>query len=53
MLKSPSAGASEVNFMTALQETDEPFQDCDFDGIMGLGFADLSMGQGFSAWLPR
>merc|ERR1719161_535685 len=44
---SPSS-CSKVNFMTAIQETDEPFQDCDFDGIMGLGFADLSMGQGFN-----
>jgi hypothetical protein len=44
---SPSS-CSKVNFMTAIEETDEPFQDCDFDGIMGLGFADLSMGQGFN-----
>merc|ERR1719387_3096597 len=35
---SPTSCA-KVNFMTAIQETDEPFQDCDFDGIMGLGFA--------------
>jgi cathepsin E len=39
---------SKVNFLTAIQETDEPFADCDFDGIMGLGFSDLSMGQGFN-----
>merc|ERR1719217_1574326 len=25
-----------------------PFAHCDFDGIMGLGFCDLSMGQGFN-----
>jgi len=39
---------SKVAFLTAIQETDEPFADCDFDGIMGLGFSELSMGKGFN-----
>ena len=29
-------------------ETDAPFASCAFDGIMGLGFEDLSMGKGFN-----
>lgn len=36
------------NFIAAVQETTEPFQEIPFDGIMGLGFNDLSMGKGFN-----
>jgi hypothetical protein len=38
----------EANFIAAVQETTEPFQEIPFDGIMGLGFNDLSMGKGFN-----
>ena len=38
----------EANFIAATQETTEPFQEIPFDGIMGLGFNDLSMGKGFN-----
>lgn len=38
----------EVGFIAADQETDEPFEQCQFDGIMGLGFKDLSMGDNFN-----
>lgn len=37
-----------ANFITTTSETDEPFSSCSFDGIMGLGFPDLSMGPGFN-----
>merc|ERR1719424_2032129 len=36
------------SFIAADRETTEPFQEIPFDGIMGLGFKDLSMGQGFN-----
>jgi len=42
------SSCSKINFLSAIQESDEPFTDCDFDGIMGLGFSDLSMGKGFN-----
>jgi len=38
----------EANFIAADRETTEPFQEIPFDGIMGLGFKDLSMGDGFN-----
>lgn len=38
----------EANFIAAEKETTEPFQEIPFDGIMGLGFKDLSMGKGFN-----
>jgi len=38
----------EGNFIAATQESTEPFQEIPFDGIMGLGFKDLSMGAGFN-----
>ena len=38
----------EGNFISATQESAEPFQEIPFDGIMGLGFKDLSMGAGFN-----
>merc|ERR1719272_1040983 len=38
----------DSSFIAATQESTEPFQDIPFDGIMGLGFKDLSMGKGFN-----
>jgi len=38
----------EGNFIAATRESTEPFQEIPFDGIMGLGFKDLSMGEGFN-----
>jgi hypothetical protein len=38
----------DANFIAAEKETTEPFQEIPFDGIMGLGFNDLSMGKGFN-----
>ncbi len=37
----------DSSFIAADKESTEPFQEIPFDGIMGLGFKDLSMGQGF------
>merc|ERR1719389_1231848 len=37
-----------ANFIAADKETTEPFREIPFDGIMGLGFKDLSMGKGFN-----
>jgi len=39
---------TDVNFIAADRESTEPFDLIPFDGIMGLGFSDLSMGQGFN-----
>lgn len=39
---------ADANFLQTTSETDEPFMQCSFDGIMGLGFPDLSMGPGFN-----
>jgi len=36
------------SFIAADHESTEPFQEIPFDGIMGLGFKDLSMGNGFN-----
>jgi len=38
----------DANFIAAEKESTEPFQEIPFDGIMGLGFKDLSMGKGFN-----
>merc|ERR1719188_465299 len=38
----------DANFIAADQMSTEPFQEIPFDGIMGLGFKDLSMGAGFN-----
>merc|ERR1719272_2248868 len=38
----------DSSFIAADQESTEPFQEIPFDGIMGLGFKDLSMGKGFN-----
>merc|ERR1719161_739858 len=39
---------SDTGFIAATEESPEPFQEIPFDGIMGLGFKDLSMGKGFN-----
>jgi len=38
----------DANFIAADKMSTEPFQEIPFDGIMGLGFKDLSMGNGFN-----
>jgi len=38
----------DANFIAANKMTTEPFQEIPFDGIMGMGFKDLSMGDGFN-----
>merc|ERR1719281_486967 len=38
----------DSSFIAAEKESTEPFQSIPFDGIMGLGFKDLSMGNGFN-----
>lgn len=37
-----------ANFIGTDYESEMPFDQCSFDGIMGLGFKDLSMGEGFN-----
>jgi len=37
-----------ANFISANKMSPSPFSDIPFDGIMGLGFKDLSMGDGFN-----
>merc|ERR1719345_318159 len=39
---------STVRFIAASEESPEPFEETPFDGIMGMGFNDLSMGKGFN-----
>jgi hypothetical protein len=38
----------KANFIGTDYESEMPFDQCSFDGIMGLGFKDLSMGSGFN-----
>merc|ERR1719401_488895 len=38
----------DSSFIAADRESTEPFREIPFDGIMGLGFKDLSMGKGFN-----
>jgi saccharopepsin len=38
----------DANFIAANRESTSPFQEIPFDGIMGMGFKDLSMGDGFN-----
>lgn len=38
----------KANFIGTDYESEMPFEQCSFDGIMGLGFKDLSMGDGFN-----
>jgi hypothetical protein len=37
-----------ARFVGATRETDQPFMSTEFDGILGLGFSDLSMGPSFN-----
>jgi cathepsin E len=39
---------SQIRFIAAGEESDQPFSVTPFDGIMGLGFKDLSMGEKFN-----
>jgi len=39
---------SQIRFIAAGEESDQPFSVTPFDGILGLGFSDLSMGKGFN-----
>lgn len=39
---------SQVRFVAATQQSAEPFSETPFDGILGLGFDDLSMGKRFN-----
>jgi hypothetical protein len=39
---------AQIRFIAAGEESDQPFSVCPFDGIMGLGFKDLSMGSKFN-----
>jgi len=44
----PGVCIDHSNFIATDEESEEPFISCSFDGIMGLGFRDLSMGKGFN-----
>lgn len=39
---------SEVRFIASTSQSAEPFSETPFDGILGLGFKDLSMGEKFN-----
>eukprot|EP00933_Yihiella_yeosuensis_P073066 TRINITY_DN81640_c0_g1_i1.p1 TRINITY_DN81640_c0_g1~~TRINITY_DN81640_c0_g1_i1.p1 ORF type:complete len:566 (+),score=130.06 TRINITY_DN81640_c0_g1_i1:120-1817(+) len=39
---------TDVKFIAATDQSDMPFSSTPFDGILGLGFKDLSMGQNFN-----
>jgi len=39
---------TEVRFVASTAQSPSPFQDTPFDGILGLGFKDLSMGDHFN-----
>lgn len=39
---------TEVDFIGSSRQSSEPFRETPFDGILGLGFKDLSMGEGFN-----
>lgn len=45
---SQESACMDANFIGTDYESDMPFEQCSFDGIMGLGFKDLSMGDGFN-----
>jgi hypothetical protein len=45
---SRETGCYKAHFIGTDYESDEPFNSCSFDGIMGLGFKDLSIGEGFN-----
>jgi len=39
---------TDVNFIGSTRQSTEPFRETPFDGILGLGFKDLSMGNNFN-----
>jgi len=39
---------TEIRFIGSTQQSPEPFSETPFDGILGMGFKDLSMGEGFN-----
>jgi len=39
---------TEVRLIGSTAQSTQPFEDTPFDGILGLGFKDLSMGKGFN-----
>ena len=39
---------SKIRFVGSTRQSASPFSDTPFDGILGLGFRDLSMGDGFN-----
>eukprot|EP00747_Dinoflagellata_sp_TGD_P026726 gnl/TRDRNA2_/TRDRNA2_132135_c0_seq1.p1 gnl/TRDRNA2_/TRDRNA2_132135_c0~~gnl/TRDRNA2_/TRDRNA2_132135_c0_seq1.p1 ORF type:complete len:558 (+),score=129.51 gnl/TRDRNA2_/TRDRNA2_132135_c0_seq1:104-1777(+) len=39
---------TDVRFVASTAQSSEPFSETPFDGILGLGFKDLSMGEGFN-----
>jgi len=39
---------TNVRFVASTQQSSEPFSETPFDGILGLGFKDLSMGEHFN-----
>lgn len=39
---------TEVRFVAATAQSPQPFSQTPFDGILGMGFKDLSMGNGFN-----
>jgi len=39
---------TDVNFIASTRQSSEPFRETPFDGILGLGFKDLSMGNNFN-----
>jgi len=45
---SQESACMKANFIGTDYESEMPFDSCSFDGIMGLGFRDLSMGPGFN-----
>merc|ERR1719160_1475010 len=45
---SQDSACMKANFIGTDYESEMPFDQCAFDGIMGLGFKDLSMGPGFN-----
>lgn len=43
-----SSLCSEVRFIASTEQSASPFSETPFDGILGMGFKDLSMGEGFN-----
>merc|ERR1719387_2732745 len=43
-----SSLCASARFIAATEQSPEPFQETPFDGILGMGFNDLSMGKGFN-----